>query len=1330
MALVARCPECGAKLGIKDSASLGKKARCGKCQHVFVLQASTDPPAKKKSPAKDEFDDFGVDDGELADDFDDEFASAAVGRSPSRAGQGGKRGAKKKKKSGAPAWLKPASIGLGAMLVLGILIGVGFLIAGRNGGAEGEPLFAYLPPDAEVVATFRGREFFDSPFYAELRKNPLVEMARGMAAGPGLMEDGGTIEDVDSIALGLSGLSSAIRDDGASADKMRFIVVVRTRKPVDEKTLESKGSVERLTHNGQSYLKGPGPSPSQPVAVWRVDSTTTVIGTEDEVKRAIDNGPSSEALTQKFDFVDTAAHLAFGFAPQDRSVFSKLGELEAELPPEAPRQARELIVALKDSGNRAGFGMTFGTDTQQSFQIGFDQETAATSAEEAIKGLIVMGEGLVGAMTGPDVPEEDRKAAESAKQYLAGLKITRDQGTVTLAGTVSSGETSTYIEALGTAAMVGREAGRAAARASVGGNNLRNLALAMHNHHDVYKGLPKATILSEAGEPLLSWRAGQMLRFIEEDALLQQFNSDEPWDGPHNSQFIERMPVLYQDPTFADAVPPGETNYMVFNGPGAIFDDTVMRGGNRRPFVGTDFSDAKDGTTNTILIVQAGPDKAVPWSKPQDLPFDENTTVEALGMVPPRGFQVVAADGAVHILPADVSPDVLRALITRAGREAVSFPGALSFPDDAGSPPPQFDPPFGTVEPAPAAPGTVDGGPRPAPGIRLDRAEHFSYLPPNAELVAIVRPREVWNSKPLVELRNEPLFMMLQGMAAQSEQVDADQLPIDSVDDVDSVVIGLSGLSGAVGDPEQAKDAVRGLAVVRTSRAIDPARLANEDSEPATHSGTDYMRSTNRPDEDASRPPTAVWQVSPTLLVIGDEAAVRAAIDRGAGAPADLARKFEVLDTNAHFAFAYVAESPGFKDLAEVQSDLGDEAPPPLADLVGALVESGQSTAFALNFDDAIRPSFRFGFADEDAAGRAEQGLTGLVSLAAEMARFAADPDGGDPAMQQVMAIAQQFLTDLAVTRDETRVTLAGSLPNESFTILRQQAVAAVMNGMGGLEGDPGGPGIGLGGLGLTPAAPRGIQGEWSITTYEQLGEASEQMVGAKVTIGDGKFTVESAGQPASALDCTIDEDKKHLDLHYSNPRTNKPAVDSCIYELQGDTLRICLGRAGRRPDEFKTTRRDNPIRVLMTLSRESTQPGDVPGIGIAGQPPAPDPGFPQPPEGDPLRPAPPAPMGENIEVSTDDLAREFIDDRPGLPDRYADKAIHISGTIRAFSNDSILMVSTVKTPDDKVVEYEIVCIPGTVGRLNVGQNVVLLTSFGELTKYGMKLTNGRIAPP
>src|SRR5262249_33985180 len=81
-------------------------------------------------------------------------------------------------------------------------------------------------------------------------------------------------------------------------------------------------------------------------------------------------------------------------------------------------------------------------------------------------------------------------------------------------------------------------------------NDLKEIALAMHNYYSTLNQWPRAAISGQDGKPLLSWRVA-ILQFIEqEDAnnLYKQFHLDEPWDSEHNKKLIEKMPRLYQGP--------------------------------------------------------------------------------------------------------------------------------------------------------------------------------------------------------------------------------------------------------------------------------------------------------------------------------------------------------------------------------------------------------------------------------------------------------------------------------------------------------------------------------------------------------------------------------------------------------------------------------------------------------------------------------------------------------------------------------------------------------------------------------------------------------------
>jgi hypothetical protein len=93
--------------------------------------------------------------------------------------------------------------------------------------------------------------------------------------------------------------------------------------------------------------------------------------------------------------------------------------------------------------------------------------------------------------------------------------------------------------------------------------------------------------------------------------------------------------------------------------------------------------DIRDGASNTIMCVDAGPDKAVPWTKPDDLPFDPEKPLAALGQVPPEGFLAAFFDGSVQTVKVD-NP-TLKALITPAGNEPVTRPSPVLHPPGANS---------------------------------------------------------------------------------------------------------------------------------------------------------------------------------------------------------------------------------------------------------------------------------------------------------------------------------------------------------------------------------------------------------------------------------------------------------------------------------------------------------------------------------------------------------------------------------------------------------------------------------------------------------------------
>jgi hypothetical protein len=201
-------------------------------------------------------------------------------------------------------------------------------------------------------------------------------------------------------------------------------------------------------------------------------------------------------------------------------------------------------------------------------------------------------------------------------------------------------------------------------------NNLKQVALSLHSHNDVFKFIAPAAICSKKdGKPLLSWRV-VILPYIEEDVLYRQFKLDEPWDSPHNIKLLPKMPKIYA-PVGKKPKEPHSTYIQAFVGPGTTFElkpDEKSFLGAKGMSIPRDF---QDGTSNTIAVVEAA--EAIPWTKPGDLPYDAKKPLPKLGGQFPGGFHAALMDGSVVFLSSKIDEETLRAMITRSGGEVVNW---------------------------------------------------------------------------------------------------------------------------------------------------------------------------------------------------------------------------------------------------------------------------------------------------------------------------------------------------------------------------------------------------------------------------------------------------------------------------------------------------------------------------------------------------------------------------------------------------------------------------------------------------------------------------------
>jgi hypothetical protein len=195
-------------------------------------------------------------------------------------------------------------------------------------------------------------------------------------------------------------------------------------------------------------------------------------------------------------------------------------------------------------------------------------------------------------------------------------------------------------------------------------NNMKQMGLAIHLIEQQERRLP-SDITGKDGTPLLSWRV-KILPYVEQQALYNQFHFDEPWDSPHNKALAAQMPSIFVSPKAK--LEPGKTVYLRPKGKDAVLGAVV----DGKPVDRMTFAKIVDGTSYTILMVEANEDQAVTWTKPSDLDLDVGNPWRGLGgLYSSKGFLAGFLDGDVRFISNKASAETLNKFFTYAGREPI-----------------------------------------------------------------------------------------------------------------------------------------------------------------------------------------------------------------------------------------------------------------------------------------------------------------------------------------------------------------------------------------------------------------------------------------------------------------------------------------------------------------------------------------------------------------------------------------------------------------------------------------------------------------------------------
>jgi prepilin-type N-terminal cleavage/methylation domain-containing protein/prepilin-type processing-associated H-X9-DG protein len=268
-------------------------------------------------------------------------------------------------------------------------------------------------------------------------------------------------------------------------------------------------------------------------------------------------------------------------------------------------------------------------------------------------------------------------------------------------------------------------------------NNLKQIGLAMHQHHDTYDVFPPGWVSAPATVPQGQVVEGGhgfgpfLLPFIEQDALARIYRWDRRSQGPDNQVVAKTHLRVFQCPSaepnrWVTAVE-DPTAYSYDGGKGACGDYTgirdidtrlvdlgyvdraadyvgVLTGSPITPHFMARIADITDGTSQTILVTEcAGRPKLwragrlVPGAYASGGAWVGPTLIFGMGSSDdgatklgrcavnctndrevysfhPGGASAVMADGSVRFLKASMEMRMLARLATRAGGEVVTDP--------------------------------------------------------------------------------------------------------------------------------------------------------------------------------------------------------------------------------------------------------------------------------------------------------------------------------------------------------------------------------------------------------------------------------------------------------------------------------------------------------------------------------------------------------------------------------------------------------------------------------------------------------------------------------
>lgn len=510
----------------------------------------------------------------------------------------------------------------------------------KGGEKSGQFDLRYVPAASTMVIGIRP---------ASIADNKMLQPMIGALEKDALGKFGIKLADVEQfIAVGFQ-----VGEDGPPMGSDPVIILNLKKSSKANVTSVQKGLVRvkgvYKRHNGFEYLS------SGEAGYYQPNDKTLIAGPEKMVTWLLDatkDGPGKHVWSKQFKQVATS----------DMVYVVNVEAMKPEIDKQLARARNNPMMAafspLWEETKLLVLGAGLSGDSLLDVIAVCGSEDGAKKVQQTAQSLVPLAKNMLDGAKAQmrRMPAQAQKPMADligfAEETLEEMKFTQ-KGKTTRLQVASQGESLPVIVALLLPAV---QSAREAARRAQSMNNMKQIGLAFHNYHDVHKKFPGTTNLGPDGKTVHSWRVA-ILPFIEQKALYEKYRLNEPWDSEHNKKLLDKMPPVFRSPNAIN-----DTTYPSYYGlTGATAGLGDGNGEKIRSFT--------DGTSNTVLVV--GAKREIPWTKPEDIPFDPKKKLPEFGGYHQTGFLALLADGSVRFMSKTIDEAVLKALLTRNGGEVV-----------------------------------------------------------------------------------------------------------------------------------------------------------------------------------------------------------------------------------------------------------------------------------------------------------------------------------------------------------------------------------------------------------------------------------------------------------------------------------------------------------------------------------------------------------------------------------------------------------------------------------------------------------------------------------